>query len=199
MDFYNPDLITGDQPPPDDYFIYEVTVTINRNSTPLEYAYDKMGQIVLDINRKVYFNTRKFHLKKGTHNSINYAYFNYCIEYHNQEDINKPRYPHIHAQAFLPVLLDNQQFNNWTKELLRKYGRTTIFCTNKEDKWHENDHFKGRWSEYLKKDIKTNEVNGKKHYFQIRTPIYTNSFIEREPTTNLMLEMTPGRTILNYL
>lgn len=193
------DLQTSDTPDPVDYFIYELTVTINRNSTPIDYAYQKMAQIANDINRKTYFFTRKYHKKRGTHSKVEYSYFNYCVEYHMQLDINKPRYPHIHAQIFLPVLLDNQQFNNWIKEFQRKYGRTSLFCTNKEDKMHKNDHFEGRWSEYLKKDKIQNEANGMQHYFTVRTPIYTNSFVEKEPTTNLMLEMNHGRTILNYL
>lgn len=159
---------------PSDLYKYEITITFNPKYYPLGKACDYIKVVIKDIIsascRFIASENRRIHREGYSADKFfNEHYIEYCVEYHNKDDKEgKLHYPHIHATLHSQVDISATKLYGLEQSLRKKYGRTSIYHTDTEDKLHHNDHFKGLWSEYLKKDIAINEVNGKRHYFKIK-------------------------------
>lgn len=155
---------------PDYLYKYEITITFNPKFYPLgkacSYVKKAIYEVVKASNRYIAMENKKRY-KEGRE-FVSKHFIEYCVEYHNKDDKEgKLHYPHVHATLHSEVDIDATKLYRLEQNLRNKFGRTTIYYTDIEDKYHKNDHFEGLWSEYLLKDVIENEVNGKRHYFKI--------------------------------
>lgn len=153
---------------PKGLYRYELTITFNQRFYPLGKACDYVRIIIKEIMNASYRfisaeNRKIFKEYRNNDRFLTEHYLEYCVEYHKTN-----AYPHIHATLHSQVDIDAEKLFRLQQTLRKKYGRTDIYYTDTEDRIHENDHFKGYWSEYLIKDIEENEINGKRHYFKIK-------------------------------
>lgn len=72
--------------------------------------------------------------------------FNYVVEYQSNG------YPHLHGTMFTYERIKPQSLLNLEQCLKRKYGKSMIYSTGKNDKVHTNDHFTGTWQQYIHKE-----------------------------------------------
>lgn len=130
-------------------FYYEVTITFNQQYWSLQRAIDCVEQVIADILKPVIRSCSSFGIR-------------YCVEYHANG------YPHIHAQVLVDSELPEDIQRAIHCRLIKRYGRSQWYQTGEEDKIHINEKYPEgiRWSEYIKKDVRGNELNGKRHYFE---------------------------------
>lgn len=136
----------------------------------------KTHQVRLDnINRyevTITFDPKLYYGPEDCENYINNVWENLTVKVYGQLQLDERAYiaftkeyqangmPHVHATVVMFHRLKPMTQHNWEQFFRRNYGKTTIYYTGKNDKWHKNDHFEGPWSEYLKKD-------GIEHYSEI--------------------------------
>jgi len=120
----------------EDVYRYEITVTYNpKYIDTIEYAETMTDYVHHDLQR--------FLQRQST--VCDYKY-NYVVEHHENG------YPHIHGTLYSYLRIKPESLFNLEKSLQRKYGRSSIWATDKTDKIHHNDHFTGTWQEYLHKE-----------------------------------------------
>jgi len=152
---------------PEGLYRYEITTTFNPRFYPLGKACDYIRIVIREIinssSRFISAENKKLFREYGDNNRfLKNHYLEYSVEYH------KNGYPHIHAILHTEVDISAEKLFRFQQTLRKKFGKSDIYYTDTEDRIHENDHFVGKWSEYLKKEVEQNEVNGKRHYFKIK-------------------------------
>lgn len=129
---------------------YEGTVTFTRYYWSMAMAISSIDQVIADVIKPI---VKDFH--------FNMWHLRYCVEYH------KDGYPHVHFQVLASSPICPQTQHNIHARLCRRYGKSHWWQTGEEDKFHENDHFAGLWSEYLIKDREeNNKENNMEHYYE---------------------------------
>lgn len=126
-------------------YFYECTITFNPQYWSLNRSLNSVPHVIADVIKPVIRDGHNFNLK-------------YSIEYHENN------MPHIHLQLITEYDICPHTQQAIHMRLVRRYGRTQWYQTGQEDKFH--DVPKMLWSEYLKKDLEKNQLNGLKHYFE---------------------------------
>lgn len=125
-------------------FFYEFTITFNPQYWRLGNAMASVGQAIADVCKPIIRDDHKFQL-------------DYSIEYHENG------MPHIHGQVITEWDIHPEIQRNIHQRLCRRYGRSQWFQTGLEDMFHTTSGMK--WSEYIRKDVLKNQVNGMKHFY----------------------------------
>lgn len=140
----------------DNYFVYEVTVSFNQSYWSLMKATSSGIYMILDLLVK---KLQKF----GGRWRIDYV-----VEY------QKNSYPHLHAQIFTEEDIEPDKQRLLYGTLNSRFGRTQWYQTEKHDFYHveinkETGEPKGKWSEYIRKDLETNNKSGCIHGYTIES------------------------------
>lgn len=138
-------------------YYYETTVTFNPQYWTLTTALRSINQVIADLLKPIIKNTYKEKIQIA-----------YCVEYH----VNG--YPHIHAQILTKSEVDPEDQRNIHQRLCRRYGKSQWYQTGEEDMVHINEKFPEgiKWSDYIRKDVLSNQLNGQTHYYQYQLGQY---------------------------
>jgi hypothetical protein len=136
---------------PEDLYKYELTITFNPNYYPLGKACNSVKAVIREIMRAsarfISAENKKILKELGQDASfVKKHYLEYCVEYHKPKEEGRLHYPHIHGTLHSEVDIPMTKLEGLVSTLRRKFGRTTLYYTDQEDRIHENDHFKGKWS-----------------------------------------------------
>lgn len=134
--------------------VYEVTVTFNQHYWTLQATVD------YGIRQCIGMLVKKLQQKAG------WFEMDYTVEY------QKNGYPHLHAQIFTREELHADQQRSISGSLKTRFGRADWYQTGKEDYVHteiskETGEMKGKWSNYIRKDLEANNKSGCIHGYTI--------------------------------